>query len=109
MDQTIILLTTLGMSVVTYLPRALPMLFLPDRHVSPVVKTWLKLVPVAILTALLVPSLILVDERISLRWDNLFLWAAVPTAYIAWRTRSLLITLLFGMGIVALARLFIPL
>ena len=109
MDQTIIFLTIMGMFLVTYLPRILPLLVLPKRQFSAEIRIWLKLVPVAVLSALLFPSLIIIEGQVSLRFDNLFLWAAVPTIYIAWRTRSLFMSLLVGMSIVALARFFIPL
>ena len=38
-------------------------------------------------------------------WNNLYLLAGIPTLLVAWRTHSLFVPLLTGMGLVALARL----
>jgi len=95
-----------GMLLVTYLPRLLPALLLQGRTVPPFLSAWLKYVPVAVLSALLLPSLLVVDGKIDLAWDNLYIIAAIPAALVAIRTRSMFITVLVGMGVVALVRLF---
>ncbi len=95
-----------GMLLVTYLPRLLPALLLQGRTVPPFLSAWLKYVPVAVLSALLLPSLLVVDGKIDLAWDNLYIIAAIPAALVALRTRSMFITVLVGMGVVALVRLF---
>ena len=104
MDQKVILLTILGMQIVTYVPRLLPMLLFSSRQLPPLVIAWLHYVPVAVLAAMLLPSLLLVEQRISFDPNNLFLWAAVPTLFVAWKTQSLFGSVLCGMVIVAVAR-----
>jgi branched-subunit amino acid transport protein len=111
MDHKIVTLTIAGMAVVTYLPRLLPLLFLAQngeerRTFSPLVEAWLRYVPVAVLAALLLPSLVVVEGRANLAWDNLYLWAALPTLGVAWKTRSLFAAVLTGMAFVALGRLW---
>jgi branched-subunit amino acid transport protein len=106
-DQRGVLLTMLGMLLVTYLPRVLPAWFFSEHPLPPLAIAWLRYVPVAVLSAMLLPSLILVRERISLAPDNLFLWAAIPTFYLAWKTRSLFAAVLVGMVLVAGARAII--
>jgi branched-subunit amino acid transport protein len=106
MDQRAIFLTMLGMLVVTYLPRLLPLWLFSSRSLPPVVVSWLRYVPVAVLSAMLLPSLVLVEERVQLGFDNLYLWAAVPTFIVAWRTKSLFGSVVVGMVIVAAARYF---
>jgi branched-subunit amino acid transport protein len=110
LDQNAIALTIVGMAVVTYLPRLLPMLLLTRKGhsssgLSPWIEAWLRHVPAAVLAAMLLPSLFIADGQVSLRPDNLHLWAAVPTLLIAWKTRSLFGALVAGMAIVALGRL----
>ena len=106
MDQGTILLTMVGMLVVTYLPRLLPLWLFSSRSLPPIVVAWLRYVPVAVLAAMLLPSLVLVEDRVLLGFDNLYLWAAVPTFLVAWRTKSLFGSVVVGMVIVAAARYF---
>jgi branched-subunit amino acid transport protein len=94
-----------GMLLVTYLPRLLPAWLLQARTIPPFLSAWLKYVPVAVLSALLLPSLLVVDGKIDLAWDNLYILAAVPAALAALRTRSMFVTVIVGMGVVALIRL----
>ena len=104
MDQETILITILGMGAVTYLPRLLPVLLLSSKKLPPLVETWLRFVPVAVLSAMLLPSLIIKDDALDFSSSNLFLWAAIPTFLVAWKTRSLFGSVIVGMSAVALAR-----
>ena len=92
------------MGAVTYLPRLLPVLLLSSKKLPPLVETWLRYVPVAVLSAMLLPSLIVNDDALDFSSSNLFLWAAIPTFLVAWRTRSLFGPLIVGMVVVAAAR-----
>lgn len=105
MDQTTVFLTLAGMALVTYLPRLLPAWFLRGRTLPPFLVAWLRYVPVAVLAALLLPSLLLADGRLNLAWDNLYLWAAIPAIVVAWKGKNMFATVLTGMALVALARL----
>jgi branched-subunit amino acid transport protein len=107
MEQDAIFLTILGMAFVTYLPRAAPLLLLSSRSLPAPFMAWLHFVPVAILSALVAPSLLLTDGRFSFGFQNLYLWAAMPTIFTAWKTRSLFAALMVGMTLVALARLLL--
>lgn len=97
-------MTLFGMQLVTYLPRLAPVWFLSSRTLPPLLAAWLRFVPVAVLAAMLLPSLALVEGRIDLGLDNLFFWAALPTFVVAWKTRSLFAAVLTGMALVAGAR-----
>lgn len=46
-----------GMGLVTYIPRWLPLFYLAHRRLPQWLIDWLSLIPVAILSALLAPSL----------------------------------------------------
>jgi len=106
MDQRAIFITILGMGVVTLLPRLLPILLLSSSKLPPLVVAWLRFVPVAVLSAMLLPSLVVNEARLDLSWSNLFLWAAIPTFLVAWKTRSLFGSVIVGMSVVAIARYF---
>jgi branched-subunit amino acid transport protein len=112
-DEKTILLTIVGMGLVTYVPRALPLFLLgrasPGRRSMPaVVDAWLRHVPAAVLAAMALPSLFLLGGEAHVRVGNLYLWAALPTLLVAWRTRSLLGAVIVGVAVVALGRLLLP-
>ena len=104
MDQTLIFWTIVGMAIVTYLPRFLPTLFLSGRNLRPIISSWLKLVPPAVLAAMLVPSLLVPNNSVDLSIENLFFWAALIAFPVAWKWNSLFATVLVGMGLVAFGR-----
>jgi branched-subunit amino acid transport protein len=105
-DQALIFWTIAGMAVVTYLPRLLPTLFLSGRNLRPLLIAWLRLVPPAVLAAMLAPSLLVREGQVDLGFDNLFFWAALVAFPVAWKSKSLFATVVVGMGLVSLARYF---
>ncbi|MBG0778303.1 MAG: AzlD domain-containing protein [Desulfovibrionaceae bacterium] len=105
MDQKTIFLTICAMAAVTYLPRLLPALALSSRRLPEWVERWLTYVPAAVLAALLFPGVLAPHGAPDVSGDNLFFWAALPTAAVALATRSLFLTVAVGMAIVAAARL----
>lgn len=104
MAETTVLMTLLGMAVVTYLPRLIPAWFLRGRELPPFLVTWLSYVPVAVLAALLLPSLLIDEGQINLSFNNLYLWAAIPAGFVAWKKKSMFGTVIVGMLIVAIIR-----
>ncbi|MGE5553470.1 MAG: AzlD domain-containing protein [Betaproteobacteria bacterium] len=96
-----------GMALVTYGPRVAPLLFLHQRKLPEPVLRWLSFIPVAILAALLAPSLVVMNGRLALSRENLYLLAALPTFLVAFfHRRSLFLTALVGMAsLVVLRRL----
>jgi branched-subunit amino acid transport protein len=107
MDQDLIFVTIVGMTLVTYLPRLLPVMLMSSRALPRLLEVWLSYVPSAVLTALVAPSLLVDQEQISLNSGNVFLWASIPTVIIAWKTKNLFLSVFSGMAIVAVVRLFL--
>lgn len=106
--QSKIIIVILFMALVTFLPRFLPLLFLSKRKLSPLAKSWLSYVPVAVLSALLGPALFLKDGQFSLALSsNPYFWAALPTFAVALWTRNMFLAVLTGIGSVAFLRIFI--
>ncbi|SKA92583.1 Branched-chain amino acid transport protein [Paucidesulfovibrio gracilis DSM 16080] len=104
MDEQTLFLTIVGMALVTYIPRALPVLALSSRSLSPGLRRFLSYVPVAVLSALLVPSLLAPDAKLDVSGTNVFLWVSLILLPFCIRTRSFFGTVALGMGLVALAR-----
>ncbi len=94
-----------GMGLVTYLPRALPLLYLAHRSMPHWLVEWLGLIPVAILSALLAPSLFTDAATRSFAFGKIELLVAIPTLAFALKTRSLGGTVLVGMLLYWLAGL----
>lgn len=92
------------MGAVTFLPRLLPVWVLSSRKLPPLVIAWLRFVPVAVLSAMLLPALLVQNGQLDFSSSNLFLWAAIPTFLTAWKTRSLFGSVIVGMLVVAVVR-----
>ena len=85
------------MGAVTYLPRMLPLVALSRRRLPAWFTEWLELIPAAILSALLAPTLFSCAEPRTLYLGKPELLAAVPTLLYALKTRSLAGTVIVGM------------
>lgn len=106
--ETKIYLVIFGMWLVNYLPRMLPMVVLSKLNIPEPVIRWLGFVPVAVLAAILMPTLLMPEpaQQLSLGLENKDLLAAVPAFAVALKTRSLVWTLLAGMAVMALLQFF---
>jgi len=86
-----IALIVLGMAVVTYLPRVLPMLKSLDPEFG-----FLKYIPVAIFASLVFPELLLNEHRVlAVDYETL---AGLVALVAAWKSRNLLLTMLAGLA-----------
>ncbi|MDD2463959.1 MAG: AzlD domain-containing protein [Desulfobulbus sp.] len=91
------LLLFAAMGLVTYLPRCLPLIYLAHRRLPKALIDWLSLIPAAILSALLAPSLFTNTYSRSLELGKPELWVALPTLLFAWKSKSLGGTVIVGM------------
>lgn len=73
--------------------------------VPEVVRRALRYVPAAVLSALIVPELLMPAGALDLSFSNHRWLAGVLTALVAWRTRNMLLTILAGMLGIALLQL----
>ncbi|MBU1170593.1 MAG: AzlD domain-containing protein [Proteobacteria bacterium] len=97
MNEYDYMLLILGMCMVTFLPRWLPVFFLSNRQLPTWFEKWLELIPVALLSAILLPSLIITKNPMGINVFSKELLVAVPTFIIAFYSRSLAGTILGGM------------
>jgi branched-subunit amino acid transport protein len=96
-SEYIILLFAMGL--VTYLPRWAPLFFLSDRKLPDWLVEWLDMIPVAILSALLIPELVITGEPRHLDLLTPELLVAIPTFMFAYFTKSLGGTVIVGMAL----------
>jgi len=92
----------LALAAGTYLLRIVPLAVLTRVPFPGWLERWLRLVPGAVLAASLAQSLLVSDGRVDLSLENLSLLAAAPAFLVAWRTRSIILTMLTGMAAYAL-------
>ncbi|MBK8049065.1 MAG: AzlD domain-containing protein [Anaerolineales bacterium] len=95
-----------GMMAVTFGVRY-PVLALVSRvHLPEPVMAALKFIPPAVLTAIIVPAMVMPAGQIDISLTNAYLVAGIISAVIAWRTRNLLATIVLGMVIFLIWRWF---
>lgn len=87
----------IGMMLVTFLPRYIPMLVvgrlpMPDRLFRA-----LRYVPIAVLTAISVPAALMPQGTVNLGIGNAYLYGSIASVLIAWRFQNLLYTIGGGM------------
>ncbi len=96
-NETLTLLTILGMALVTYATRAGGFWLMGLVTPSPRVEAWLKQIPGAVLVALIAPTVLASSIAETL--------AALATLLVAIRTKNVLIAMLVGVATVAFLRL----
>ena len=86
-----------GMMVVTFGVRY-PVLAIVGRMDLPQrIRDGLSFVPVAVLTAITVPVMVMRDDQAVFTPDNAYLYVGIIAVLIAWRTKNLLATIGLGM------------
>jgi branched-subunit amino acid transport protein len=95
----------LGAALVTFIPRVLPLMLLSRISIPDWGMRWLSYVPIAVMAALVAQELFVADGKFAALSTNVELIAALPTFWIAVRTRSLLGTVVVGILSLLLLRL----
>lgn len=93
-----ILILILGMGIVTFLPRFLPMAFLTRWFLPERVKVGLGYIPIAILSAIVFPILFF-NEAGKVEIQPHSLLSAIPVFIFAWKVKSLWASVVLGMSI----------
>jgi branched-subunit amino acid transport protein len=90
------LLIILGMAVVTFIPRFLPMVLLTKWKIPEKIRLGLEFVPVAILSAIVFPILFFNGEG-EIGIQPRYLLTAIPVFLLAWRVKSPWAAVVLGM------------
>jgi branched-subunit amino acid transport protein len=96
----------IGTAVVTLLPRILPLSLLTRVPLPEPLLRFLKHIPVAVMAALLAQALLTENDQFIPIGDNVNLLALIPTVIAALITRNLLTTVMTGVVLMLLLRLF---
>ncbi|HWL22661.1 MAG TPA: AzlD domain-containing protein [Ureibacillus sp.] len=96
-------LIILGCAIVTWLPRVIPFMLVRSVKLPDVVLRWLTYIPVCILSALVIESLLNAEgDIVTLEWLNVA--AFIPTVLVAILTKSLSKTVVAGVLTMAVLR-----
>ena len=91
-----ILILILGVGIVTFLPRFLPMAFLARWVIPEKVKMGLGYIPIAILSAIVFPILFS-NEGGKVEIQPHYLLSAIPVFVFSWKVKSLWASVILGM------------
>jgi branched-subunit amino acid transport protein len=100
MTGTALWLTLLGMGLITYGIRLSMILLLGRVRISEDWQRALRLVPPAVLSAIIFPELLRPAGSLDISLSNARLLAGIIAAVVAWRTKNALLTI--GVGMAAL-------
>ncbi|MGH2317242.1 AzlD domain-containing protein [Planococcus sp. SE5232] len=92
----------LGMAVVTYIPRAIPLTFLEGRELPESVQNILRNIPYAVLGALIFPAIFFIQENI---WFGII--GAIAAFGIAFTGANVMIVVLGSIAVLAIYSIFI--
>lgn len=85
----------IGMSVVTYIPRLLPALGFSRIKLPEWFLLFLEYVPVSVLAALLIPSILVQNKKVDV--INPYLLTSIPTVAAAYKSKNIFIPIIVGL------------
>ncbi len=98
MSDVALILTIIGMGVITYAIRVSLFLLPEGAHLPDRLLRALRYVPAAVLSAIIAPELLMPGGAFDLSLGNERLLAGLVAILVAWRTRNVLLTVIAGMG-----------
>ncbi len=91
-------LAIIGMGIITYMIRLTPILLMERVEISGMARQALRFVPAAVLSAIIFPELLMPGGELDISLGNERLLAGLLAAVVAWRTKSVLWTIIAGMA-----------
>ncbi|MGL5351814.1 MAG: AzlD domain-containing protein [Clostridium sp.] len=92
----IFILILIGVSIATYLPRALPIIFLSKKELPAWLTEWMKFLPAGIFAALIFPDIFTSGGSLSISFTNLKLISSFFVLIIAIKKKSLALCIFTG-------------
>ena len=100
-------LTLLIAGMLTLAIRLSFILFFGKRSIPPLLLKAFRFVPVAVLSALIFPDLLLSQNALHISFNNPRLVAGLLAVIVAWRTKNVILTILVGMATLLLFQLLV--
>ena len=86
----------IGMGIVTYVPRMMPLLLFSQKKLPSWLESWLRYIPVGIFSALVFPAIFIKNQMFAVSINNIELISSIIVFAIAFKTRSLGLSVIFG-------------
>jgi branched-subunit amino acid transport protein len=97
-----IYLLIIGIAILTYIPRSLPIIYLSKKELPEWLKDWMKFIPSGIFAALILPDIIIQDGSLNLGFTNIKLIASILVLIIAIKKKSLGLSIAVGVSAITL-------
>lgn len=101
-------LAMIGLGILTFLIRFSFIALLERWQAPQIVQRALRFVPVAVLTAIIVPELMLRDGVLNTNLLNPRLLAGIVAVLVAWKTKNVILTIVVGMLVFWLLQVIFP-
>lgn len=108
MSQGWLLATIIIVGLLTLGLRLSFILFMGKLQIAPIAQRALRFVPIAVLSAIIAPSLFFPNGSLNLSLSNIRLIAGILAILVAWRTKNVLLTILSGMACLLILQVFMP-
>lgn len=89
----------ISMALVTFITRIGSQIIFTSIGIPSWLEKWLKHVPTAFLTALIIPAILLPKGYLDISFNNSYLLAGMVAAAIAYKTKNVFTTIIVGMVI----------
>jgi len=96
-------LMIIGMMVVTFLPRYLPLALAGRFNIPPLLRRALEFVPIAVLTGIIAQASLIHNGEFHLSFDNAYLYGLIAAGITAWFTKHTFKTVVVGLIAYAIA------
>lgn len=97
----------IGMMILTFGPRYLPMALAGKFRLSPLLQQALNFVPIAVLTAIIAQTSLIHDGKLHMATDNHYLYALIAALLTAWITKHTFLTIIIGLVVYVIAFNFV--
>lgn len=97
----------IGIAVLTFFTRFGFALILKKTKISEKWNKWMAYIPIAVFTTIIVPSLLAPNEELELSIQNEYLIAGIVALLMAYKTKNLAGTVIIGISIIYILRVFL--
>lgn len=108
MSQAWLWFTIITVGLLTFGIRLSFIALLGRAQIAPLLQQALRFVPVAVLSALIAPALLIPNGTLALSLTNSRLLAGLLAILVAWRTKNILLTILVGMVCLLILQTVLP-
>lgn len=97
-----IYLLIIGIAILTYIPRSLPIIYLSKKDLPKGLKDWMKFIPSGIFAALILPDILIQDGSLNIGFTNIKLIASILVLIIAMKKKSLGLSIAIGVSAITI-------